>query len=547
MRGNRLADEDLPITIDRTGGVPLAAQVAAGLRRAAATGALRGGDRLPSSRDLADRLGVSRTVVTAAYDQLHAEGWLDGRHGSGTYLTAAPAPVGAPTDGPERIDPLSGLLDLGAGAPSIENLDPAAWRRAWRAASDRMPLIRKDRRGEPEFREAVVEHLLRHRGLGAGSGTTVLATAGTSAAAGELAAALLRPGDVVAIEDPGYQRAAGAFRAAGLRPAPVPVDAEGLRVDLLPESTRMVYCTPAHQFPLGARMPAARRVALVEFARRTGALVVEDDYDGELRYDTAPLPLLATLAPDAVVHLGTTSKILTPTLGVGWLVADPRVTEAVLAHRERTGTSPAPAGQQVVAELARHGDLARHLRRLRREMPHRRALVVEELRGRGLEVRGDDAGSHVFVPLATPRTGGPRGGRRPRARRLPRRAGPSPRRPPPYLRPGPGLRRTAARGPAEGRPVGRGCAEPGRTVDRMTEKDIHARIKELVDREHELRAKTIGGDLDPETERRQLAELEVQLDQCWDLLRQRRARLDQGRNPDEAQVSSARQVEGYLQ
>ncbi|GAB2560547.1 MocR-like pyridoxine biosynthesis transcription factor PdxR [Nocardia heshunensis] len=401
MRGNRLVDDDLPFTVDRESGTPLAVQVASGLRLAATTGVLRGGDRLPSSRDLANRLGVSRTVVTAAYDQLHAEGWLDGRHGSGTYLTAAPAPGGIQGIGPERVDPLTGLLDLAAGAPSIEAIDAAAWRRAWRAASDRMPLIRKDRRGEPEYLEAVAEHLLRHRGLGAGSGSAVLATAGTSSAAGELAAALLRPGDVVAMEDPGYRRAAGAFRAAGMRPVPVPVDADGLRVDLLPDTARMVYCTPAHQFPLGARMPAARRVALVEFARRTGALVIEDDYDGELRYDTAPLPLLATLAPDAVVHLGTTSKILTPTLGIGWLVADPAVAEAVLAYRELTGTSAAPAGQQVVAELARHGDLARHLRRLRRDMPQRRALVVEELRGRGLEVRGDDAGSHVFVPLAS--------------------------------------------------------------------------------------------------------------------------------------------------
>ncbi|WP_433563312.1 PLP-dependent aminotransferase family protein [Nocardia sp. CA-151230] len=402
MRANRLVDDDLPFIVERDSGVPLAVQVADGLRRAATTGALRGGDRLPSSRELANRLGVSRTVVTAAYDQLHAEGWLDGRHGSGTYLTAAPAPVGAQTGGPERPDPPAGLLDLGAGAPSIEAIDPAAWRRAWRAASDRTPLIRKDRRGETDYREAVAEHLLRHRGLGAGSGTTVLATAGTSSAAGELAAALLRTGDVVAIEDPGYQRAAGAFRAAGMRPVPVPVDADGLRVELLPENAGLVYCTPAHQFPLGARMPAARRVELIEFARRTGALVVEDDYDGELRYDTAPLPLLATLAPDVVVHLGTTSKILTPTLGIGWLVADPAVAAAVLAHRELTGSGPAPAGQQVVAELARHGDLARHLRRLRRDMPARRALVVDELRGRGLDVRGDDAGSHIFVPLATP-------------------------------------------------------------------------------------------------------------------------------------------------
>ncbi|WP_405485999.1 PLP-dependent aminotransferase family protein [Nocardia sp. NBC_00511] len=401
MCAHRLVDDDLPFTVDRVSGTPLAVQVADGLRHAATTGALRGGDRLPSSRELATRLGVSRTVVTAAYDQLHAEGWLDGRHGSGTYLTAAPAPATAPPGTREHHDPAAGLLDLAAGAPSIDAIDPAAWRRAWRTASDRIPLIRKDRRGEPAYRDAVAEHLLRHRGLGAAAGTTVLATAGSSSAAGELASALLRPGDLVAIEDPGYRRAAGAFKAAGMRVTPVPVDDDGMRVDLVPELAKLVYCTPAHQFPLGARMPAGRRVALVEFARRTGAVVIEDDYDGELRYDTAPLPLLATLAPDVVVHLGTTSKILTPMLGVGWLVAAPAIADAVMAYRELTGTGPAPAGQQVVAALARHGDLARHLRRLRREMPHRRALVVDALRSRGLEVRGDDAGSHVFVPLAT--------------------------------------------------------------------------------------------------------------------------------------------------
>ncbi|MBF6172692.1 PLP-dependent aminotransferase family protein [Nocardia blacklockiae] len=391
--------EELPLTVDRGDARPLAVQVADGLRAAATDGRLRGGDRLPSSRALATRLGVSRTVVTAAYDQLHAEGWLSGRHGSGTFLTASPAAAPGPAELSPEDETATPRYDLAPGAPCVAAIDPAAWRRAWRAASDRIPLSRKERRGCPDYRTAVAEHLLRHRGLAATSDTTVLATAGTSAAVGELAAALLRRGAAVAMEDPGYQRAVGAFRAAGVRVLPVPVDAEGLRVDRIPPGVAAVYCTPAHQFPLGARMLAGRRVELVEFARRTGTFVIEDDYDGELRYDTAPLPLLATLAPDVVIHLGTTSKILTPALGVGWLVAAPDVAKAVVAHRENTGTGPAPVGQQVLVELARHGDLARHLRRLRREMPPRRATVVDALRGRGLEVLGDDAGSHVLVSL----------------------------------------------------------------------------------------------------------------------------------------------------
>ncbi|MEV0709756.1 PLP-dependent aminotransferase family protein [Nocardia aurea] len=391
--------DDLPLTVDRTADEPLSVQVAAGLRSAATTGVLRSQDRLPSSRALAQRLGVSRTVIAAAYDQLHAEGWITGRTGSGTYLTTAPAKAPNRAVSVVATDRNPDLLDLFPGAPCVEAIDRAAWRRAWRTAADADPGVRKDRAGEPEFRAAIAEHLLRHRGLGAASDTDVIATAGTSSAVGELAAALLRPGDTVAIENPGYQRAVGAFRAAGIRALPVPVDSGGLRVDLLPSHIAAVYCTPAHQFPIGARMPAVRRVQLVEFARAAGIFVIEDDYDGELRYDTAPLPLLASMAPDVVVHLGTTSKILSPALGVGWLVAAPRITEAVLAHRYRTGTGPSPAGQRVLTELAGHGDLARHLRRLRRLLPPRRELLVSALRGRGLDVIGDDAGSYLVVPL----------------------------------------------------------------------------------------------------------------------------------------------------
>ncbi len=391
---------DLPITIDRSSRTPLAVQVADALRDAAARGSVRGGDRLPSSRALGDRLGVSRTVTAAAYDQLHAEGWIAGRHGSGTYVTTSPS-HGLERRLPPAIDAVpERLIDLAPGAPCVEVIDPAAWRRAWRAASDAPLLLRPHRAGLPEYRVAVAEHLLRHRGLSGHTGEGVLlATAGTSTATGEVAAAMFRPGDAVAIEDPGYGRAVGALEAAGMRVVPVPVDDDGLRIDELADDVRAIYCTPAHQYPLGARMPAGRRVQLVDLARRNGMLVIEDDYDGELRYDTAPLPLLAAIGPDVVVHLGTTSKILTPTLGVGWMVAPPTVAEQVLANRELTGTGPSAAGQRVLTEFARSGDLARHLRRLRRDLSARRSLVVDEFRAAGLRVIGDDAGAHVVVPL----------------------------------------------------------------------------------------------------------------------------------------------------
>ncbi|MFL6126493.1 PLP-dependent aminotransferase family protein [Actinophytocola sp.] len=390
----------LPVTLDRESTTPLAVQLAEQLRAAAGDGRLRSGDRLPSTRALAGELGVSRTVTAAAYEQLHAEGWIAGRHGSGTYITTAP-PGSLPTAStPVRRDTTQDtVVDLTPGSPWAGGIEQAAWRRAWRAAAHVAPMVRPNRAGVPAYRAAVAEHLLRHRGLRVGDTEAVLATAGTSMAVAELGRAVLRPGDIVAVEEPGYQRAVGALRAAGLRVVPASVDADGLLVDAIPASARAVYCSPAHQYPLGGRMSAARRVALVERAREQGWLVIEDDYDGELRYDVAPLPLLAALAPDVVVHLGTTSKILTPTLGVGWIVAPPHVVTAVLAHRDATGSGPAPAGQLVVVELARNGDLGRHLRRLRRELSERRSQVVETLVAGGVRVLGDDAGAHVVVPV----------------------------------------------------------------------------------------------------------------------------------------------------
>jgi GntR family transcriptional regulator / MocR family aminotransferase len=390
---------ELAIELDRAGVRPLAAQLADALRHAATVGQLRGGDRLPSTRALARHLAVSRTVTAAAYEQLHAEGWIIGRHGSGTYVTTAPP--GAITAGAPR---LSRAGDDGAdvflipGVPWAEGIDRAAWRRAWRAAADATPASRPERAGLPDYRVAVIDHLLRHRGMVVDD-PAVLATGGTTAAVAELAATVIRRGEAVAMEEPGYQRAVGTFAAAGIRVVPIPVDHAGIVVDAIPSGVRAVYCSPAHQYPIGGRLPADRRVALVERARAEGWLIIEDDYDGELRYDVAPLPVLASLAPDVVVHLGTTSKILTPTLGVGWMLAPEEVVAAVLDHREHTGTAPAAAGQRVLVEFARHGDLGRHLRRLRRELSQRRLLIVDALAGGGVDVFGDHAGAHVVLPL----------------------------------------------------------------------------------------------------------------------------------------------------
>ncbi|RZT84629.1 GntR family transcriptional regulator/MocR family aminotransferase [Pseudonocardia sediminis] len=467
-----------PVLLDRGSPVALAVQLADGLRDAAVRGALRPGDRLPSTRALAVELGVSRTVTAAAYEQLLAEGWVHGRVGAGTFVTGRPGAPPGDHDGapvlctPPRVHPGPaatgtvggsasdaswtrngavdamtrhsasattrhlappppgtgtptgatasvgdaprlragagtavarhstvgggpGLLSLAPGTPCVDVLDRAAWRRAWRAAADPAPDDAPRPDGVPAFRAVVAEHLLRHRGLTADP-DDVLATAGSSAAIAELAR-LFPAGSRVAVEEPGYVRAVTALRAAGVEVVGVPVDEEGMVVDALPTGCAAVYCTPAHQFPLGSRLTASRRVALLERARAERMLVIEDDYDGELRYDVGPLPLLAALAPEVVVHLGTASKIVSQTLGAGWLVAPPDVRDALRDLRARTGTRPSPAGQRVFAAFAAQGDLARHLRRLRRELGTRRDLVRDAVAVTGWTVTGEAAGAHVVL------------------------------------------------------------------------------------------------------------------------------------------------------
>lgn len=395
--------DNVPIALDRTTGTPLSTQIAAQVLAAASTGQLHAGDRLLSSRTLAMRLGVSRTVVTAAYQQLHTEGWLTSRHGSGTYLTTTPPrhalAAAIPADTISEISTSAEPIDMTPNAPCVETIDRAVWRRAWWSAGHREPLTCAPAAGDPDYRAAVAEHLVRHSRYD--DNTMLVATAGTGAALAELATALLHSGDVVAVENPGYQPAVSAFRAAGAQVLPISVDHAGLRVDLLPDTVQAVFCTPAHQFPLGARMPHAHRTQLIEFARRRGAFIIEDDTDSHLPETTDLLAPLRSLAPDVVVQLGSTSRILSPTLGVGWLVAPRTLAATIVSARETAGVAPPPAGQQVVAELARSGDLADHLRRMRRALTTRRGIVVGELHRLGVKAGGDEAGSHLVVPLTS--------------------------------------------------------------------------------------------------------------------------------------------------
>jgi GntR family transcriptional regulator/MocR family aminotransferase len=393
---------ELPVAADRHAPLPLTGQIAAQLREALAAGRLAAGERLPSTRALAAALGVSRTVVTAAYTQLFAEGWLEGRHGSGTYVAPGaagprpPATARAIPSGAAWVQPDGpALVCLRPGIPWQAGIDPAAWRRAWRHAGTGPVPAQPDPRGRAALREALTGYLRRSRGVSAAA-DQILVTRGVSAGLGLVASALLRPGDRVGVEEPGYQAARAVFSSRGAQLVPCRVDGDGLVVEELPGDLRLVYTTPAHQYPLGGRLPVPRRQALAAWARAAGALIVEDDYDGEFRYDVAPLPTLFGLDPDVVIYLGTTSKTLTPALGAGWLVARRDLLPVLTAAAADLGERVSGPVQLAVTELLASGELERHVRRMRHEYARRRAVMVTILGGR---LTGDTAGMHMVLEL----------------------------------------------------------------------------------------------------------------------------------------------------
>jgi GntR family transcriptional regulator / MocR family aminotransferase len=389
----------LPLLVDRAGGPSMAAQITAQLRDAVTSGVLVAGDRLPSTRDLAATLGVSRTVVTTAYGQLFAEGWLEGRHGAGTFVADVvpdqPQCDPAPRPAGREPDRTAEMIDLQPGIPWAAGIEPDVWRRAWRQAGTRPPSAWPDPHGIPELRADLASYLRRSRALNI-TPENILLTRGVASGLAAIAGALVSPGDKVGVEEPGYPAAREVLRRAGAQVVPCRVDEHGIIPDALPADLRLLYTTPAHQYPLGGRLPVARRQALTAWARATGALIVEDDYDGEFRYDVAPLPALYSLAPDVVVYLGTASKMLTPVMGIGWLTARPDLVD-LLADRRREISERVPEPvQYALLTLLASGDLDRHIRRMRLEYARRRVVLVQTL---AWPVLGDTAGMHVVLEL----------------------------------------------------------------------------------------------------------------------------------------------------
>ncbi|MEU6239692.1 PLP-dependent aminotransferase family protein [Streptomyces sp. NPDC047024] len=373
------------------------------LRDAVREGRLAPGTRLPSSRALAADLGIARNTVAEAYAGLVAEGWLTARQGSGTRVAerAAP-PATAPATPVRHRPPGRPALSLVPGTPDLAAFPRTAWLQAARRALATAPfdaLGYGDPRGRPELRTAVAGYLARVRGVRADP-DHVLITAGFSHALRLLGTVLRgRGARTVAVESYGLDAYTALLHEAGLTTTPLPYDELG--TDTRPLSDEgAVLLTPAHQFPMGTALHPDRRAAVVDWARRTGGLILEDDYDGEFRYDRRPVGALQDLAPDHVVYFGTASKSLAPGLRLGWMVLPPALYAETVAAKGRIDTCGV-LDQLTLAEFLTSGAYDRHVRAARLRYRRRRDALAAAVADRapGVHVTGIAAGLHAVLRL----------------------------------------------------------------------------------------------------------------------------------------------------
>ena len=411
---------ELALSLPSRGSRQLLRALHSQLRAAIVDGRLKPGLRLPPTREMAAIYRVSRNTVVAAYDLLLTEGYLTAQRGAGTFVAAAlprkrdakrapavpgtdrrlgafwrtAAPVVASPTGPAPS------LDFRMGTPDIKAFPFEIWRRlygrALRAMAKTPPRV-EDPQGRERLRVAISQHVSFTRAVACGP-EDIVVTSGAQQAFDLLARVLVAPArTTVAVENPGYPPARFALAAAGARVAPVPVDSEGMVVSKLPRQARVVCVTPSHQFPLGCVLSTERRVALLELARSQGAVIIEDDYDGEFRFSGRPLDALQTLDRDErVFYVGTFSKSLFPAIRVGFIVAPSWARPALVAARQVVEGPHSVVSQEALADFIVEGHLTRHVRKMRRVYAERRGTLLEGLAQMSwLEPVPSAAGLHV--------------------------------------------------------------------------------------------------------------------------------------------------------
>jgi GntR family transcriptional regulator / MocR family aminotransferase len=395
---------ELLLAVSRAAGRPLTVQIEDQLRQAIRTGLLRAGMALPSSRDLARQLDVSRGVVVNAYRQLGAEGYLVARQGWRPRVSEAAAMT--ETVPASEARPQLPRFDFRPGIPDVSRFPRAAWVGSLRRTLAAMPdadLGYGDPRGVEQLRAALADYLGRVRGVSADPARVVV-TNGYVQALGIICRVLVALGAKrIVVEHPMHPEQREIAVRAGLETLPVDVDSDGLQVEALARlDADAVLVTPAHQFPTGAVLSAERRAALLAWLRERDAFAIEDDYDAEYRYDGQPVGALQGLEPERIIYGGSASKTLAPALRLGWLVVPTRLLEAVAREKRMTDLSTAHIEQHAFADFLARGELDRHLRAMRTLYGKRRDALVEALSASLPEavIEGIAAGLHAAVRLA---------------------------------------------------------------------------------------------------------------------------------------------------
>jgi GntR family transcriptional regulator/MocR family aminotransferase len=432
---------DVVLDLDQDSSLPAYQRVAEAIRNGILEGRFRPGEKLPPTRVIAASLKLARNTVLEAYEQLAAEGYLTARHGSGTFVApdlperALRAPSAKPlADEATSADPRlsafgervlggevpqqmrredgSSAYEFRYGTPSFDEFPIDAWRTLTKRVLDYPPrelLGYGPTEGLPQLREALARYLQRSRGVRC-SAEDVFIVNGSQQALDMAARVLLDEGDGVAMEEPCYPGARAVFAANGGRLLPVPCDGEGIVVAAMPRGAKLAYVTPSHQFPSGAVMSAARRLDLLRWADTNDAVVIEDDYDSEFRYEGRPLAALQGLDEHGrVLYTGTLSKVLLPALRLGYMVAPRRLQPVLAGTKWLTDRHVALLYQAVLALFIEEGHFERHLRRMRKVYERRRAALLgafAQFFGQRAVITGTESGMHVLVQLHDVRDAG---------------------------------------------------------------------------------------------------------------------------------------------
>ena len=419
------------ISIDADASEPLYRQLYFAIRDAILAARLRPGQRLPATRSFARDLGLSRNTVVSAFDQLLAEGYIEGRTGAGTYVSttlpeellnargtgATSRPANVQRRGPSKRGAyLSSISGRGStrpsafspGIPELAEFPFEEWARLlgrkWRHPP-RSFLVGNDPLGYPPLREAIASYLGAARAVQCHSDQVIIVS-GAQQAIDLTARVLIDPGDSVWMEEPGFQGMRGALLGAGAELAAVPVDGEGISVsdgERIAPDARLACVSPSHQYPLGVTMTLGRRLELLEWARRADAFILEDDYDSEYRYRGRPLAALQGLDEEGrVIYIGTMSKVMFPGLRIGYMVVPDDLVDAFRSIRILIDSHPSSIAQAALADFISEGFLSAHIRRMRSLYSDRQTTLIELIRrelGGFLDLTPEDAGMHLLADL----------------------------------------------------------------------------------------------------------------------------------------------------